>query len=118
TGRSALHVPALAGTGPARVALDGRGLLLQPSVFVWRTPALWTDPTGQPVLLEGGSCELSGPDRDIGDLAGLIGRTRAALLDTLGRGAATTTELARAAALALTAASPPHPGPRGRGPNC
>jgi DNA-binding transcriptional ArsR family regulator len=51
------------------------------------------------------SCELSEPDRDTGDLAALIGRTRAALLDTLGRGAATTTELARAAGLSLAAAS-------------
>jgi DNA-binding transcriptional ArsR family regulator len=105
TGRSALHLPDPAGTGPAQVDLDGRGLLLQPSVFVWRTPALWTDPAGQPVLLYGVSCELSEPDRDIGDLAGLIGRTRAQLLDTLGRGAATTTELARAAGLSLAAAS-------------
>jgi len=102
---SALHVSTADGTAPARVDLDGRGLVLQPSVFVWRAPVLWADPTGQPVLLYGVSCELSEPDRDTGDLAGLIGRTRAALLDTLGRGAATTTELARAAGLSLAAAS-------------
>ena len=103
-GRSALQVPSAAGNGAVRIDLDGRGLLLQPSVFVWRAPALWTDQTGQPVLLYGVSCELSESDRDPGDLASLIGRTRAALLDTLGRGACTTTELARAAGLSLAAA--------------
>ena len=104
-GRTVLQVPAADGLVPVRIDLAGRGLLLQPSVFGWRTPALWTDPTGQPVLVYGVSCELSEPDREPADLADLIGRTRAVLLDTLGSGAATTTELARAAGLSLAAAS-------------
>ena len=104
-GRTALQVPAADGLAPVRFDLAGRGLVLQPSVFVWRGPVLWTDRTGQPVLLYGVSCELSEPARDTGDLAGLIGRTRAVLLDTLRGGAATTTELARAAGLSLAAAS-------------
>jgi DNA-binding transcriptional ArsR family regulator len=102
---AALHVPSVGGPAPARLELGGRGLLLQPSVFVWRGPALWTDPSGQPVLVYGVSCELSEADRETADLAGLIGRTRTVLLDTLGGGAATTTELARAAGLSLAAAS-------------
>jgi DNA-binding transcriptional ArsR family regulator len=104
-GRTVLQVSAADGLVPVQIDLAGRGLLLQPSVFVWRAPTLWTDPTGQPVLVYGVSCELSEPDRETGDLADLIGRTRAALLDTLGGGAATTTELARAAGLSLAAAS-------------
>jgi DNA-binding transcriptional ArsR family regulator len=103
--RAELRVSTVDGSLPERVDLNGRGLLLQPSVFVWRTPVLWTDPTGQPVLLYGVSCELSEPDRETGDLAGLIGRTRATLLHTLAGGAATTTELARAVGLSLAAAS-------------
>jgi DNA-binding transcriptional ArsR family regulator len=85
--------------------LAGRGLILQPSVFVFHGPALWTNPSGQNVLLYGVSCELSEPADDFGAIAGLIGRTRAVILETLGGGAATTTELARAAGLSLAAAS-------------
>ena len=104
-GRSALQVPTVDGRPPGRVDLAGRGLILQPSVFVFRGAALWTDESGQNVLLYGVSCELSEPADDLGAIAGLIGRTRAVILDTLGGGAATTTELARAAGLSLAAAS-------------
>ena len=44
----------------ATLSLDGDGLLLQPSVFVWRAPVLRRLGTGQPALLYPVSCEISG----------------------------------------------------------
>jgi DNA-binding transcriptional ArsR family regulator len=101
-GRAVLEIP---DARERRLDLSGRGLILQPSVFVWRAPALWVDPTGQPVLLYGVSCELTEPVGDHADLAALVGRARAVLLATLDRGAATTSELARAASLSLPSTS-------------
>jgi DNA-binding transcriptional ArsR family regulator len=106
-GPAVLRIPEAA-AGPGRTGpldLSGRGLVLQPSVFVWRAPVLWHDPTGQPVLLYGVSCELTASSGDGKELAALVGRARATLLTTLDRGAATTTELARAAGLSLAATS-------------
>jgi DNA-binding transcriptional ArsR family regulator len=82
--------------------LDGRGLVLVPSFFCWRTPVTLIDPNLPPVLvypvdrdlqwLEQQSSRATGCGRAIADL---LGSTRAAVLETVGRGAVTTTEVAR-----------------------
>jgi DNA-binding transcriptional ArsR family regulator len=90
----------------ATLSLDD-GLLLQPSVFVWRAPVLRRLDTGQPVLLYPVSCEISGggTSRAPADLAALVGRARAAMLSLLSATGATTTELARRTNLSLAAVS-------------
>jgi DNA-binding transcriptional ArsR family regulator len=91
----------------ATLSLDGDGLLLQPSVFVWRAPVLRRLGTGQHVLLYPVSCEISGgdPSRAPADLAALVGRARATMLCLLSVTGATTTELARRTNLSLAAVS-------------
>jgi DNA-binding transcriptional ArsR family regulator len=81
--------------------LAGRGLLLQPSAFCWRTPVTFYDDDFPPVLvypaLHGvGSVPplVEPPVRGDHPLAALIGRTRAALLDAVETGRSTG-ELAR-----------------------
>ncbi len=91
----------------ATLSLDGDGLLLQPSVFVWRAPVLRRLGTGQPALLYPVSCEISGGGVNPApaDLAALVGRTRATMLCLLSASGATTTELARRTNLSLAAVS-------------
>lgn len=88
-------------------SLDGKGLLLQPSVFVWRAPVIHQGGDGQSVLLYPVSCEISGGDQEpaSADLTTLVGRTRAAMLRLLAGGGGTTSELARRTELSLPAAS-------------
>jgi DNA-binding transcriptional ArsR family regulator len=91
------------------VRLDGRGLLLVPSVFCWRSPVTLIDPLLPPVLVY--------PVRRIADwwnpqggrdgraaLSHLVGRGRAAVLRALD-GGCTTSELARRTGMALPTAS-------------
>jgi len=76
------------------VALGGRGLLLVPSAFAWQNPRLIIDPPWQPTLIypargvallwEPGSASTSEA------LAGLLGRTRATLLEALDAPVSTT----------------------------
>jgi DNA-binding transcriptional ArsR family regulator len=79
--------------------LDGRGLLLVPSVFCWRAPVTLIDPDLPPVLVypvakaPGWWSEPADDARD-GALARLIGPKRAAALRVIEEGC-TTTELAR-----------------------
>lgn len=76
------------------VALNGRGLLLVPSAFSWQNPRLIIDPPWQPTLIypargvallwePGSGCTSEA-------LAGLLGRTRAALLEALDAPVSTT----------------------------
>ncbi len=76
------------------VALGGRGLLLVPSAFSWQNPRLIIDPPWQPTMLypargvallwEPGSAHT--PEA----LAGVLGHTRATLLEALDAPASTT----------------------------
>jgi len=92
--------------GPTTIRLDGAGLLLQPSVFVWHTPVLRLR-GGRPVLLYPVSCEISGGEqnRPPPDLVALMGRARAAMLRLLVSAGATTTELALRTGLSLATIS-------------
>ncbi|MBB4691141.1 ArsR/SmtB family transcription factor [Paractinoplanes abujensis] len=78
--------------------LDGRGLLLVPSYLSWGTPDTLRDTTLPPVLVYPIEHDLTlRPGlrpADGASLAALIGRTRTALLESLGDGR-TTSELAR-----------------------
>ena len=76
------------------VALSGRGLLLVPSAFAWQNPRLIIDPPWQPTLIypargvallwEPGSARTSEA------LAGVLGQTRATLLEALDAPVSTT----------------------------
>jgi DNA-binding transcriptional ArsR family regulator len=76
------------------VALNGRGLLLVPSAFAWQNPRLIIDPPWQPTMIypargvallwEPGSARTSEA------LAGVLGRTRATLLEALDAPVSTT----------------------------
>ena len=80
-----------------RVALEGRGLLLVPSAFVWERPMVITDPGWQPTLVypaRGVAMLWEGAPTSPEALAALLGRTRANLLAILDA-PRSTTELAR-----------------------
>jgi len=88
--------------------LGGAGLVLMPSVFLWPSLAAVIDPPAQPTLMypARGIAELWQPARTTHSavLAGLIGHTRAALLESLAEPAATHT-LARRHGLAASTVS-------------
>jgi len=92
----------------ARYRLAGTGLLLMPSVFVWPSLAIAADPPAHPSLAypARGIAELWQPTqtRQSTALARLIGRTRAALLQSLAEPASTQT-LARRHGLAPSTVS-------------
>ena len=96
--------------GPAagRHRLGGAGLLLMPSVFVWPDLAAVIDPPARPALAypARGIAELwqPAPTRHSSALARLLGRTRAALLESLAEPASTHT-LARRHGLAPSTVS-------------
>lgn len=91
TGRSVVIDSAAAG----RHRLAGAGLLLMPSVFAWPGVSAVIDPPARPALVypARGIAELWQPARTphSGALAGLLGRTRAALLESLAEPASTHT---------------------------
>ena len=76
------------------VKLAGRGLLLVPSAFSWITPVTITDEPWQPTLIYPargvGTLWEAGGERTPQALAGVIGRTRAALLAELAAPRSTT----------------------------
>ncbi|WP_117210239.1 ArsR/SmtB family transcription factor [Allorhizocola rhizosphaerae] len=94
--------------------LEGRGLLLTPSFFCWGQPITLRDTTLPPVLV----CPVDGDARFMAlsltnrpqseghsdALAALMGRTRAAVLETIGDGC-TTGEIARRLDVSLPTAS-------------
>jgi DNA-binding transcriptional ArsR family regulator len=79
--------------GPSRrVDLEGRGLVLVPSVFLWPHPAVLLDGNGQPVLLypaRDAYAVWRAPPYDRAALAALLGATRAAVLVAAASGAST-----------------------------
>ena len=78
-----------------RHRLGGAGLMLMPSVFVWPGQAAIFEPPARPAFIypARGIAELWQPARTqhSGALAGLLGRTRAALLESLAEPASTQT---------------------------
>ncbi|MFD0631963.1 DUF5937 family protein [Catenulispora yoronensis] len=84
--------------------LDGRGLLLMPSVFKWEEVIVVTDAPWQPTLVYParglGNAWEPRPDSTAAALTKLLGRTRAQLLTGLEE-PASTTRLAHRHALAL-----------------
>jgi DNA-binding transcriptional ArsR family regulator len=89
----------LRGRSHQECLLDGRGLVLMPSAFIWPFVVVGIQPPWLPTLIYPvrGIGELWG--ERVGDppaaLARLLGRTRALLLDNLAEPAATTTLAAR-----------------------
>ena len=83
------------GFEPGRCLLNGAGLLLMPSVFLWPSLAPVIDPPARPALAypARGIAELWQPARtpQSDALARLLGRTRAALLESLAEPASTHT---------------------------
>jgi DNA-binding transcriptional ArsR family regulator len=98
--------------GQGEMELRGRGLALVPSVFVGRDPSLHENPNDQnevPRLIlpaaDASRARLWAAPRSRGAaLAALVGRNRAAVLQSIADGC-TTTELARRAGISLAAAS-------------
>ncbi|MEU9885500.1 helix-turn-helix domain-containing protein [Sphaerisporangium sp. NPDC051011] len=91
------------------IHLSGRGLVLQPSFFCRQTPITFRDPGLPPILVYPIEHDLGWAHRPATDrrrpLADLLGTTRAQVLETLGRGDFTTTELARLLAIPRSTAS-------------
>jgi DNA-binding transcriptional ArsR family regulator len=102
--------------GQVEMELGGRGIALVPSIFVGRAPSLHENPNDEdemPRLIlpaEGaGRARLWAVSRGLGGsrgsaLAALVGRNRAAVLQSVADGC-TTTELARRVGISLAAAS-------------
>lgn len=93
------------------VHLAGRGLVVIPSYFCQRAPITVADPELPPVLIYPIAHEHAVPERPIESaadsgrpLTALLGRTRAAVLRTLGTGA-TTSEIAQRLAISPASAS-------------
>lgn len=85
--------------------LDGRGLLLVPSVFCERTPITLLDPSLPPTVVYPVCCGDQ-PDPEPADgLAALIGSTRGEVLRHLGAAGASTSELARILGISVASAS-------------
>lgn len=88
--------------------LDGRGLILVPSYYCWPRPVAISDPEATPLLafpvqhrrfLDDSRSDAQTP------LASVLGRTRAAVLETIADGGATTGELAKRLSISPAAAS-------------
>lgn len=100
--------------GRAEMHLNGRGIVLVPSVFVGSSPGLHENPSDEraapmlmlPVADDGtGRARLwDSPRRRGAALSALVGRNRAAVLGSIA-GGCTTTELAGRAGISLAAAS-------------
>jgi DNA-binding transcriptional ArsR family regulator len=103
--------PVLEADYPVRqdFVLGGRGLLLVPGYFCWRTPVTLLDPELPPVLVYpiAGECRAThGSPEHLDDqsLVRLLGRTRAAVLRAVESGG-TTTEISRRAGTSVASAS-------------
>jgi len=98
--------------GTVEMELGGRGIALVPSVFVGREPSLHENPNHEdemPRLIwpaeAARGARLWAPSRSRGPaLAALVGRNRAAVLQSVADGCSTT-ELARRVGISLAAAS-------------
>ncbi|GGT53750.1 transcriptional regulator [Streptomyces purpureus] len=100
----------------ADVHLAGRGLVVAPTVFLWRRPILYWNPLDEaaaPVLsvptvrdpVTGAALWADEAAGDHTSLVALVGRTRAAALTIVTDGACSTTELARHLDVSAAAAS-------------
>lgn len=93
--------------------LNGRGLLLIPSFFCWRMPVTLIDPQLPPVLVYPLERDLQwlnqrpgeAPVRSDRAMAALLGSTRAAVLDAVGRGPSSTTDIAKRVHISAPTAS-------------
>lgn len=88
--------------GPSTIALNGRGLLLQPSVFLWDGPVV--EDGDVPTLVYPVSYEVGDPCTPDGLIA-LIGRTRAVMMQVMQRAGATSSDLSRKTGLTAAAVS-------------
>ncbi|GAA2954314.1 helix-turn-helix domain-containing protein [Streptomyces enissocaesilis] len=92
------------------LVLNGRGLLLVPSYFCWRSPVAFADPELPPVLVYPLAHDRPAPRRNTPDgapapaLTSLLGRTRADVLSAA-YGGATTGEIARSVGVSASSAS-------------
>jgi DNA-binding transcriptional ArsR family regulator len=91
------------------VHLDGRGVLLQPSLFCWQAPTKLHDTSRQPVIVyptqpPPGTLRRPAAASRPAPLAGLLGRTRAEALEAAVTGCSTS-ELAKHCGVSLAAAS-------------
>ncbi|GAA3853850.1 ArsR/SmtB family transcription factor [Streptomyces sedi] len=84
--------------------LAGRGLLLVPSFFCWRTPVMLADP-GLPPVLVYPVAHAPVTTADPAALGRLLGTTRARVLVCAAEGGATTGELARSVGVSLGSVS-------------
>ncbi|MFI6320202.1 ArsR/SmtB family transcription factor [Nonomuraea sp. NPDC050556] len=104
-----LTIEYLTDTVPDRdMYLDGRGLVILPSFFCFPGPLTLRDPELPPVLVCPIEHELGWADRGIEErsLTALLGRTRAAVLESVATGQArSTTQLARLLSISLASAS-------------
>lgn len=91
--------------------LRGRGIRLVPSFFCWRHPIMPADSSLPPVLVypvhhhpawSEQTEQCADPERALADL---LGRTRAAVLQTISAGACSTSELAARAGISIASAS-------------
>ncbi|MGW0467791.1 ArsR/SmtB family transcription factor [Streptomyces sp. NPDC003027] len=100
----------------ADVHLAGRGLVIAPTVFLWRRPILYWNPLDEataPVLsvptvrdpVTGAALWAGQEAGSHASLVALVGRTRAAALKIVADGACSTTELARRLDISAAAAS-------------
>ncbi|MFI6762291.1 ArsR/SmtB family transcription factor [Micromonospora sp. NPDC050417] len=92
--------------------LDGRGLILLPAFFCWGKPVTLINPHLPPVLVYPVERDLDwlnphSTSTTYGDraIAALIGSTRAAVLDTVGQGPVSTTEVAKRLRICPSSAS-------------
>jgi predicted transcriptional regulator len=92
----------------ADVELSGRGLRIIPSYFCWQHPIVLRDSRLRPVLVypiaQSPLSAAETPDLAAG-LTALMGRTRTAVLQTVARGACSTTTLAERAGISRASAS-------------
>jgi DNA-binding transcriptional ArsR family regulator len=94
--------------GDRRIDLDGRGLVLAPAFFCWRSPITVRDPELPPVLVYPVSHTVgwSRPPSPARDLTALFGRSRAAIMEFLADGGERTVgEIAGRLDIALPTAS-------------
>ncbi|GAB2807343.1 winged helix-turn-helix domain-containing protein [Actinoallomurus bryophytorum] len=103
--------PVLEADYPVRqdLVLDGRGLLLVPGYFCWRTPVTLVDPELPPVLVypiatEARLASEAPAHADDRSLVKLLGRTRAAVLRAVESGG-TTTDISRRTDTSVASAS-------------
>lgn len=85
--------------------LNGRGLVLVPSYFCWRYPVTLEDTLLPPVLVYPVARSMDNERSGARPIAKLLGYRRYVVLEKIGGGATTTTELARLARLSVSSAS-------------